>query len=333
MSKRLVDSDTLKYLIVKANLSKEEVEMLKQDINKQGKLSRKPNTKGEEGYASQDEWDYRILLRQSVERIDTLFKKLINKKTDPDDAIDQLDSAIDGFIEENTQRVRDKNLKRFTAGWDRVNKKIERNNKKYPELQPIPLNTEDDRLTSLQRQQIHNIEHIALIIRGKLRQLINMFYLQDNQTTTKQEDIIKDTSTWTPCMKEQHKLHPEYSETELQRVCALLASEENAVAEGQDRMDALGMFGYLYSNFSGIIAAGLIGVGTMEGFEMKLPWLTCEDNSNCATESPVCEECIANAISGPYDINNYPTYPAHMKCRCNDPFGDPIIIFMGVELT
>ena len=60
--------------------------------------------------------------------------------------------------------------------------------------------------------------------------------------------------------------------------------------------------------------------GQMESFmgtEVMVQWRTCEDNNNCATESPVCDLCEELSMEW-FTLLDVPPAP-HDWCRCNEP--------------
>ncbi len=97
---------------------------------------------------------------------------------------------------------------------------------------------------------------------------------------------------WTQCMKDAHKLYPDMSEDDLQNYCEDQTNNVNsAFNNAQSSLDMLGMFGWLESFQAGYLAAGILGITLIASLSIKLAWVTCEDNNNCMTDTPVCEDC------------------------------------------
>jgi hypothetical protein len=131
---------------------------------------------------------------------------------------------------------------------------------------------------------------------------------------------------YTPCMKEQQKLHPDWNEAELESYCEEDDSIENVFNKASNNLDELGMFGWLESFMGGYLVAGLLATTLIAGLKISLPWLTCADNGNCTRNGP-CDDCESMVASGPYPIDKFPPSILHDLCQCNDPPGEPIISF------
>jgi hypothetical protein len=97
---------------------------------------------------------------------------------------------------------------------------------------------------------------------------------------------------------------------------------ENITFRNQSNIaDQIGQFGYHEAGVQGNLDAA-----AMEG--IYFPWTTCEDNGNCDSDTPPCEDCEDLKSGGPYPANNFPESP-HYYDRCNEPMADPIILLSG----
>lgn len=97
---------------------------------------------------------------------------------------------------------------------------------------------------------------------------------------------------------------------------------ENITYNNQSQIaEKIGQFGYHESTVQG-------NVGVAAGEGVMFPWTTCEDNDNCSSDTPPCDDCEDLKADGPYPADNYPEAP-HYFDRCNEPFPDPIVALTG----
>jgi hypothetical protein len=288
-----------------------------------------PNPNLGEGKSTQPNLDHRQNLLDHLSDVDKELSKVIESDATADDKNQQIDNSINKFIStvqnENTTMVNG----RWDDGWSLMNGYLEKAKIKINK----PINP--SRLQSILRQQNQNIEDLALRLRGRLRQIVNLadirsYYQQDKpfkQSLCTLKEDVQPQSDWSACMLALHKNNPDMSADELEEHCG--EDDGNtynaAFNQAQLQLDTLGLFGWLESFFSSFLGAGLLAMTLYSTLTIELPWLTCDDTGNCVRNGP-CEDCIALAASGPYPINNYPSVP-HDLCQCNDPPGEPIISF------
>ena len=63
------------------------------------------------------------------------------------------------------------------------------------------------------------------------------------------------------------------------------------------------------------------------GYNLKIPFTTCEDNDNCSSSSPVCDDCESyrGELFAPEDFPD-----THDWCRCNDPMAEPEVVSQNI---
>ncbi len=290
----------------------------------------KPNPELGEGKPTQQNLDHRQDLLDFLSDLYEELRKVIESDSTADDKNQQIDTSINKFIStlqnENTKAING----RWDDGWSLMNGYLEKAKVKISK--PI---ARPSRLQSILRQQNQNIEDLALRLRGRLRQIVNLadirsYYQQEKpfkQSLCYLKQDVQPQSDWSACMLALHKKYPDMSVDELKEHCD--EDDHNdynaAFNQAQQQLDQLGLFGWLESFFSSFLGAGLLAMALYSTLTIELPWLTCEDNGNCTRDGP-CPDCIALAAGGPYPINNYPSVP-HNLCQCNDPPGEPIISF------
>ncbi len=277
-------------------------------------------TKGETK-PTQEQVDYRqSVLDLSNDLYDNSKKTVYNQTLTADNKDSNIDNYVQTFINDTQKLVQTTVQTRYQAGYDLMNKYLT----KAKVTPPVQAN-EQPRLQSILRQQLQNVEDIGLIIRGRLRQKVNMNDVESYYAKPPKK-LKQAQSDWTPCMKEQQKLHPDWSEAELESYCEEDDSIDNVFTAATNNLDELAMFGWLESFMAGYLVAGLLATALIANLTIELPWLTCEDNGNCTLNGP-CGDCEATAAGGPYPIDNFPPSTLHDLCQCNDPPGEPIISF------
>lgn len=119
--------------------------------------------------------------------------------------------------------------------------------------------------------------------------------------------------------KELLRLQQIYNDTRAYNLASNPNTIENlAWRNAQNISERTGMYGMIESD-----KEGWLHVYQNVYVKVLIPWVTCEDNGNCSSDWPVCEDCQALADEGPYPPDEFPD-PPHFKCRCNDPPGEPI---------
>jgi ElaB/YqjD/DUF883 family membrane-anchored ribosome-binding protein len=272
---------------------------------------------------TQEQVDYRQKLLDSLHDLyDDAKKTIYNNALTADDKISEIDNSVQTFINDTQGLVKNTVQTRYQDGYDSMNGYLT----KAKVNPPIQAN-EQPRLQSILRQQLQNLEDIGLIIRGRLRQKVDMNDIQSYYHFKAPKKLKQAQSDYTPCMKQQHQLHPDWTEAELESYCEEDdSSTDNVFNNAQDNLDQLGMFGWLESFMAGYLVAGLLATALISNLTILLPWLTCQDNGNCTRNGP-CEDCEDMAAGGPYPIDNFPPSTLHDLCQCNDPPGAPIITF------
>jgi hypothetical protein len=271
---------------------------------------------------TQEQVDYRQKLLDSLHDLyDDAKKTIYNNALTADNKTANIDNYVQTFINDTQASVKNTIQTRYQDGYNSMNGYLTK-----AKVTPPAQAKEQPRLQSILRQQLQNVEDIGLIIRGRLRQKVNMNDVQSYYHYTSPKKLKQAQSDWTPCMKQQHQLHPDWSEEELESYCEEDNSIDNVFNTASDNLDQLGMFGWLESFMAGYLVAGLLATSLIAGLKIELPWLTCEDNGNCTLNGP-CDDCSATAAAGPYPIDNFPPSTLHDLCQCNDPPGAPIVTF------
>jgi uncharacterized protein (DUF305 family) len=295
----------------------------------------KPNPNSSEGKPSPEELNHRQQLQDTLEDLYNQIIKIIRAKNNtPDTDITQ----IDNLTAQLTQDLQTYNTKtvnsRFQDGWDLMIKYVQAAIKKAKKNIRIPQQpTVQPRLQSIQTQQNQNVEDISYFLRGRIRQIINMrsvkSYYQTNQKIKQSLNLLKqdvDQTNWTPCMKALHTKNPNLTEDELEDQCEAEDNTNSAFNRASNNLDQLGIFGWLESQTAGFLAAAIWIMAVISTLNIKIPWVTCDDNGNCASPGPVCDDCEGCKADGPYDPNDFPPWQ-HDGDRCNDPPGEPVITF------
>lgn len=278
-------------------------------------------TKGETK-PTQEQVGYRQnLLDLLKELYDNAKKTVYNNTLSADQKTADIDKYVQTFINDAQPLVENTVQTRYQAGYDSMNGYLTK-----AKVTPPAQAQAQPRLQSILRQQFQNVEDIGLIIRGRLRQLVNMNDVESYYHYTIPKKLKQAQSDYTPCMKQQQKLHPDWSEAELESYCEEDDSIDNVFNNASNNLDQLGMFGWLESFMAGYLAAGLLATSLITNLKISLPWLTCTDNNNCTRNGP-CGDCEDMAAGGPYPIDNFPPSTLHDLCQCNDPPGAPIITF------
>ncbi|MBZ2167000.1 hypothetical protein [Methanobacterium spitsbergense] len=302
-----IDELTLDVLITKAVNNNNQT-------NTSDKPTFEPNENFGEGTPTKDELDYRGDLTGYLETIyDKTVKFLLDKETLPEDKIKTIDIFITSFIKEAQGRVEPLIKDRYQEGYDGMNSTL-----KGYDVKPPKQKSKQPRLDSILRQQLMNIEDIGLVLRGRIRQIFNMddinsYYASITQSSAKTKAVTI-PSTWTQCMKDASKDHPEMTEIELREYCENLGSANSAFNDSQNRLDILGMFGWVESQKTGWLEAGLFAAATLT-LAIDVDWVTVGDDS-------VCEYCQDNEDNNPWSITNIPE--EHYGGRCK-------LVVAGVE--
>lgn len=285
------------------------------------KVELKPNPNlGEEG-ATKEELNYRQLLILYLKPVlDSAKKIIIKDDTTLQQKHVEINKLIENFIA-NVQRVVQTTITtRYNEGYTRMEGYVKKAKYKLP-TKP----KEQPRLDTILMQQLMNVEDIGLVLRGKLRQILNIkavhdFYEQTKQGKADPEKVKKQATpkaNWTVCMKRIAREHPEWTEPEIRKWCEVFQYDEEidkAVDDSKRRVDALGMFGYLESGKAGYLqAAVILSLGITE-LTMKIPWVTMGDAN-------VCPDCLDREAEGPYYPEDYPE-DQHYGERCYP--GEPV---------
>ncbi len=303
---------TIKQLIHKAN---NEPVILNQSAPSFDVDEEKGETK-----PTQEQVDYRQKLLDILSDLyDNAKKTVYNNALTADNKASNIDNFVQTFINDTQKLVQNTVQTRYQDGYESMNGYLTK-----AKVTPPAQQQEQPRLQSIVRQQIQNVEDIGLIIRGRLRQKVDMNDIQSYYHYKASKKLKQAQSDWTPCMKQQHKVHPDWSEAELESYCEEDDSTDNVFNNAQDNLDQLGMFGWLESFMAGYLVAGLLATALISNLTIELPWLTCLDNGNCTRNGP-CGDCEDMADGGPYPIDNFPPSTLHDLCQCNDPPGEPII--------
>lgn len=302
-----VDEDFMDSLLLKVM-----PELKKSTANDDLKFEANPNLG--EGTATKEELKQRNTLISPNEDFYNKFKKLLlNKEQLAEDKIKAVDDSIDSLMKDAQDKVQSSDETRYQSGYDDMNTTLKDDYKVK-----VPKQEEDQpRLNSILRQQLMNIEDAYLVLRGRLRQIINItdvnsYYASVTPTSTIKKAINK--SSWTPCMKEASKENPDMDEEELREYCENINSTDSAFKDNNNRLDQLGMFGWVESQKAGWLEAGLFGAATLT-LAIEVDWVTMED-------SDVCEYCQDNADNSPWSILEIPE--EHYGGRCK-------LVVAGVE--
>lgn len=350
----LVDPQLVGYLTIKSGIRDlDEFEKYKVDptILKAPKapilkaanktLTFKPNPTLGEGKASKEELQYRQYLLLYVKQMYDAIKKIKNGNELIDAKILAIDKIIDTFIINSKTLVQNTVTARYKGGYNKLGEMIQ---KFKPSMIPI-MEKDQPRLAAILKQQLMNIEDIGLTYRGRVRQLLlmreisNYYYGPKKNPQLVKQAAVPD-ATWNNCMIELQRTHPEMNEEDLRNACE--ESEDDGALDNQTgavvgRTDQLGMYGYLQSYTAGFMQSGItvekalmagnitmLGLGVVSNMLMKIPWVTCEDNGNCSSDTPVCGACLDAKANGPYMPEDFPD-DQHMGERCNDPPGQPVL--------
>lgn len=97
----------------------------------------------------------------------------------------------------------------------------------------------------------------------------------------------------------------------------VLPDEYKTLADTLNNTDIIGSRGYHEAAINGELQELLF-------HDLGIPWTTCEDNENCQTDTPVCNDC--DSLSGMIIPCDMFQAKFHDFCRCNEPMADPVLI-------
>ncbi len=226
-----------------------------------------------EGEATDEEWEYREELLAALALIYPGLSKLIKSNLTVEEKLTKVDEYIDKFIT-NAQKI---TTTTTTAAWDTAVQSA--NSQVKDKTTKLRTNATPDtaRLDTIQLQQTNNIEDIALVLRGRIRQGLLIAEIQSN-----------------------YELSDDQSENKYNYL-------DNAFLTAQTNLDKAGMYGWIESNKAGLLETFAVA-GTILGAVIVAPWVTMGDDN-------VCEECLDLAANGPYSVLFWPADP-HFGCRC-----------------
>lgn len=96
-----------------------------------------------------------------------------------------------------------------------------------------------------------------------------------------------------------------------------LPDEAKSMADAINNADTIGQRGYHEAAVNGELSELMY-------HDLGIQWYTCEDNGNCDSDNPPCDEC--EELRGEiFPIESFPE-PPHMFCRCNEPMAQPVIL-------
>lgn len=333
----IVEKNFFEWMLVKSDLVNNGVEAIQKymevmDIHKEIGVSYKPNLNIGEGIPSNQEVQYRQILLNYLQEIDLKFRKLRQTNADPDNKISEIDGLIETAKNNLQKFIQSKLKQRFDDGTSRMGGYAKKAGVNQTDINKA-IATTKDRWNSILRQQLMNIEDILLTLRGRLRQIINIddvfsYYRNKDENATKKEHLIKETypADWNQCMIDLHKKNPKLDEDQLREECNMEEETDSAFTNAKNKTDLMGMFGFLESNKAAYLATAIGLMQLVLGLKIVIEWTTCEDNNNCASDNPVCEDCLAAKDGGPYSPDAFPE-DQHYGERCNDPMAEPTIIF------
>lgn len=297
-------------LLVSTTLSDSEIKEIAGQLHTQTTTPTfKPNLNLGEGVATDDEIDYRESVIKLLEPISEEFKSF-NKSTifTPEQQISRVDKLIDTFISEAQAIVQKRVTERYQSGYKDMNNHLISAKVKPPVQNPL-----QPRLQSLLRQQLQNIEDIGLVLRGRLRQIIN---IRDVRSYYKQEK--PDLKQYLEDSEGEYYIDPKTKKKVY--IDNWDDDTDTAMAPAQNNTDMLCLFGWIEGYNSGFLEAGMYASAALTSalaLTIDIPWETAGDDN-------VCEECDLLASEGPYSIWDWPATP-HFGCRCGP--GDPVISF------
>lgn len=254
----------------------------------------KPDPNLGESEPSDDQLKQREDVLKKLAPLLLLLLALLNSNKSTEDKIAEVNEITDELNTELTEVVSKSNTLRNDAGINSMKEAIQNaidKAKKNIKIPAAPLAG----FTALTTQQKTNIDAITNQIRDRTIGQITLNDVMSNYPTNDPKTI-----------KENNK-----------------SFVNSILSNAQDRLEHLSIFGWLEAFMIGFIGLGLAANQTKE-IKVELPWLTCEDNNNCTGNGP-CPDCQANADGGPYPLDQYPVFPAHDLCQCNDPPPEPII--------
>lgn len=161
-----VREDFLNLLLIESGFANPET--LQKAISPE-KPTFEPDPQLGEGIASKQEMEYRKQLMLMLKYVYSRVNYIISTKADADEKIKQVDDVIDDYIERG-QKLAEKHV---TDAYNRGMEIAKERMAKYTEDIDVKIkNTE--RLEFLIKQQKDNIEDIALVLRGRIRQVIRI---------------------------------------------------------------------------------------------------------------------------------------------------------------
>lgn len=166
-----IDEPLLDALIVASGLTADDIKKLnlQKKIAKPVKPTFKPNPNLGEGVSSKENIDYRQELLNLLKNVYNQSSKILKYNKSPDEKIKELDTIIDDYISEGSNLIKTQITTAYMDGVKYATDKLMKLGAKKPKVDKNP-----ERLQSLIRQQQMNLEDAALVLRGRLRQLVNI---------------------------------------------------------------------------------------------------------------------------------------------------------------
>jgi hypothetical protein len=258
-----------------------------------------PNPKLGEGTATPDEIAYRKSLIYNLSVMYEPIMNTVHSNIPTLNKIDKIHIYINQFVVKNKKEA---DLSTHSFFYKAVLSANDRLHKLKPELPTI--HPEYKKLDPIRNQQITNVPDIGNYLLGRISQALMINEIQkqiaddvfnSNVFVELREDSEDDDTDPTPPKK---KRNPDDE---------LDDSIDSAFNESQNRLDLMGLTGYVESNRIGQLST-YVAAGLVLGEVIYVEWLTAGDEHVCAD----CDDLESNS---PYPASEYPSSP-HPGCRC-----------------
>ena len=235
----------------------------------------KPNPKLGEGTATPEEMAYRSALIYNLSAIYEPIKATISDGTPSLAKLDKISNYIENFIKQNQKEADLQPHKFFYSAVLDANKKLHKVNPQLPQIAP-----DYSKLNPIQGQQHNNCDTIGQYLKGRISQALMIYDIQTQAAAKKKkktpEEDLDDTV-------------------------------DSAFQESRNRLDLMGLSGYVEANRAGHLST-YVAAGLLMGEIVYVEWVSAGDDH-------VCDECDDLESNSPYSANDYPATP-HAGCRC-----------------
>ena len=259
-----------------------------------------PNPRMGEGTATPDEMKYRKAL---IYNLDEIYEPIINTIHSNIPTLSKIDKAkiyIDQFVVKNK---READLQTHSFFYKAVLDANSRLHKLKPNLPTI--HPDYTKLEPIKNQQVTNVPDIGNYLLGRISQALMINEIQkqiaddvynSNVFVELREDSEDDDTDPEPSKKKKKKPDDELDD-----------NIDGAFNESQNRLDLMGLTGYVESNRIGQLST-YIAAGLLLGEVIYVEWVSAGDDH-------VCDDCDELEAGSPYPANSYPSSP-HPGCRC-----------------